>query len=309
MKNTLIIVGNGLSVDLCRKIFSTLNPSTPLSWNFIINQPPNGIKWQDAFPRLSSYAKENLLKIKNDFELFKTIRETQPAEYRTEARHFLALAYTHFDNEIFIPRIWKWNKFIKNNLDKIFQVISFNYDTVVERTIIDNLRYHNQKVKGFLLNSYGEDDRYLSVFKPHGCRMMEMHPNAIHTDFEITYPIKILLQENNVPLYILPRTQQLQPRKESFCILPFEENIFQEYQWQNDIWKTMINKYQNIEHCVIIGHSYAEVDRPEIDTIINSLPINAKIHICNPYPPLELELNLKKIGKNYAIYKDTLPLI
>lgn len=299
MKDVLLIVGNGFSIDLYKKYTKKLNPSAPLSWEFKINQNPTPISWQDAFPKLNKFSNENLIKFKNDnFELFRKARLTGDEDLEVEARHFLSLAYTHHDQSIYVPRVWQWSRFIKKIYRRIHTAISFNYDTTLEQIL-----YRGTSIicdEKIMIHGY--HDELITVFKPHGCRRMDVDPRDVVMDGGVKYPINIQINRNDMRYALLPHELQLSPRKQSFCILPYENNIFQKHQWQNGIWELLKEKNSKIKHCVVIGHSYGDVDRPEIDAIINSLPGNATVHVCDPSPSNELIRFLDAKNMNYKLY-------
>lgn len=309
MRDILLIIGNGLSIDLYKSYFEKLNPSKPMDWDFHIDQDDKKISWQEAFPRFHMYFKENIVRLDGDyFKIFSEIKLRGDFKTQIEARHFLALAYTHHARATYIPRIWKWSKFIRSINPKIHTAISFNYDSCIEYVIGGGggRKNHSQRI---VLNSY--EKNAICIFKPHGCRTMDMDPRAINLG-KMRYPLNNFAGDNDAPFIILDHERQNCARTQSYCILPYERNLYEDHQWQDKIWLNMKENHKEIKNCIIIGHSYGEVDRPEINRIVCSLPHEAKIHICDPLPSVDLEKYLQDQKRTYIIYrgkKETPPLL
>jgi hypothetical protein len=301
MRDVLLVVGNGISIDLRCEFpqFHALNSSAPWEWDFMILQGANGIHWRDAFPEFSAYCDKNLESIKGDkFEIFRNIRLSGNTLLRLEARHFLALAFAFYDTQVNPPRSWKWSQLIEKFRGRIFELVSFNYDTNVERALL-----HSHSL--YALN--GVHPEHPSVFKPHGCNQIEGAENGIVLQDEngnphFGYPLRALLEGNDFNSFQrLTYSRTMMPRKESYCILPHEENVFSHFQMQSALWEGIAERYSNVRRCLIIGHSYGAADKPEIDRIINSLPLEAVVHVCNPYPSAELIQFVRSSGRECIV--------
>ncbi|MBA5603992.1 hypothetical protein H3H36_01265 [Duganella sp. FT3S] len=304
MGNLALIVGNGLSIDLRyeKKYFWKFNPSKPLSWDFYINQKSGKISWKEAFPKFFDYYQSNKEEADRDnFLLFRDIGKHDDYQLRIEARHFLALAFSYYDNHVFPSRFWKWPRFIQQYAPRISDIISFNYDTIVERAL-------SMVVLGYVLHS--AHNHLPSVFKPHGCSRMDGTSKGIliedeHGNPHLGYPLKCWRESNDFDEFdYLEYSETMVPRRESYCVLPHERNIFKHFQTQKPIWNQMHSRLGAVQHCLIIGHSYGEVDRPEIDQILDLLPENTTIHICNPFPPVDLIEKVKSTAREYSVHKD-----
>lgn len=308
MKDTLIVSGNGLSVDLCKFSYLKFNTSKPLSWNFSINQQGGPIPWEDAFPEMYDLYKNEIEENEKDnFIFFKKVREIGSDKVRYQSRLFLAFAYTYFClsiRTVRIPLNWKWSRFIRRNIERIDCLISFNYDDILERLISGKGR--EEQINRAKISLYHKEG-YIKLFKPHGCHTMGFPPGIIDFDIEHKYPSDSVFLENNVACVQIPRHLLMRPRRESFCILPHENNVFDEFQWQRKVWQGMGESHSKIRHCLIVGHSYGHVDRPEINKIISTLPKSAIVHICNPYPDVDLIKNSSDNGNRVIIHKDLAP--
>ncbi|MYM21941.1 hypothetical protein GTP46_04660 [Duganella sp. FT135W] len=294
MNDVLLIVGNGLSIDLCRygNFYAGINTSKPLNWNFNIKQESGDLKWQDAFPQFHAYVTKNLDSFSGDnFLLFREIIENGDVRLRVEARHFLALAFAHLDQQLIIWPKWKWFVFINENIQRISGAVSFNYDSTLEKAI------YNTGIPLLCINGF--HDKYLSIFKPHGCNRFDMGDNTIVAGYG--YPIRVLQEKNDTHSYKeVPADRTMHPRREAYTVLPHERNIFQDFSWQSHMWEEIKHRYAATKHCVVIGHSYGVVDRPEIDQIISALPLDAVVHYCNPGPCAELEAFVVESGRKWV---------
>ncbi|MBW3496991.1 hypothetical protein [Janthinobacterium sp. NKUCC08_JDC] len=303
MKDILLIIGNGLAMDFHVTFKTPLHPSKPLTWDFSIEQEKNKISWQEAFPIFFRYVSDNLGRLNNDnFKLFEEIKLKKDCNLEVEARHFLALAYTYQDHSKNSPlawRKWRWSKFIRKEYHRINNVISFNYDTTIEELIHNKGGSLIPSNGHYRLNGYAED--VITIFKPHGCRTLDIADNIIKIGDMKKYPMSLFFLHTNAHEKQLSKDDQKRARVSSLCILPYEENLYQDFRTQSHMWENLKDRNTTIKYCVIIGHSYGDADKKEIDTILESLPKNAIAHVCDPNPNMALIEKLNILGiKNFT---------
>lgn len=274
MKDIVVVVGNGFSIDLCKNYFPEIDTATPLNRNYIIDQNP-AIMARAAFPRVFQAWEDFRFNGGGQFDFFREIKCRGEMELEVEARHLLAMCYSDISRRLYIPVRWKWAQFFKSIAHRLRAAISFNYDRVLEGVFSSvGVQYSQNELVS----------NCIPLLKPHGSCNMDCHPMAI-SGLSAEYPLLNFLNSNDYQQFLVDARRLMQPRLEAFCILPHEENLYKEFQWQGGIWSSMRSNFGPVEHCILIGHSYGPADQPEIDEIVSKLACGAVLHLCNPYPP------------------------
>ncbi len=236
-----------------------------------------------AFPQLFSAWEEFSANGGNDqFEFFReikrksiTINNTNAFQTEVEARHFLALAYSDVSLKIKPHPSWDWARFLKEEGARLKLAISFNYDRILENSLsLANIQFSRNSV----------ESGKVVLFKPHGSCEMDCNPSCISMP-NLGYPLQNWLNANDYAAHYLSSELMMQPRQEAFAILPHEENLYRDFQWQNGIWKHLVEHLAGVKHCLLVGHSYGPADRSEINQIIESLPKGTTIYHCNKSDP------------------------
>ena len=119
--------------------------------------------------------------------------------------------------------------------------------------------------------------------KPHGSVNFEMEGIVA----PISYPIRIWCDTNDMPILKIENDALFKPGLEPLCIAPNEANKYLNHQWVTPIKNAFIQNLKECTHCVFIGISYFECDRPELDEIVNSIPRHTQIIVANPEPPAD----------------------
>jgi hypothetical protein len=187
---------------------------------------------------------------------------------------------------------WSWFTWLKANSDILNYIVSFNYDILLEDVLtrIDE-NFGRPCVRG-------EAQKDIIIYKPHGSIDFgideELWAEAI--DFSYT---------NNTPLVELWTNMY---NKISLCelgnlrlsadiVLPSEKNYIKNYPMVNDGLKEIRQRASSIRDFVIVGLSYWTVDRPELDYIVELLPLRTRIHFVGPSVNREWTLNLSRQGR------------
>lgn len=221
----------------------------------------------------------------NDFDIFKLIvshidssftNKYEKTILETEVQHFLAIAYSHFQLKVDSRRLelWPWGEWLKPIKRYLVGAVSFNYDLVLENTFkIASISYRRIGINAETIG--------IPILKPHGS-----------IDFEIDglfapvgYPLRNAVSRNNYPLRSLGINELLEPRTEVDIVLPNEYSTLLNFQWIAPGYNWFEKIGTSLTHCVFIGLSYWECDRPEIDFLLNCLANETKVIIANPYPP------------------------
>jgi hypothetical protein len=289
-----IIVGNGLSMSFGH--FSGLakhwNSQEPISWP--IKCPSQNQDFLDSLSRLKAIHEKYIND--PDFNVFaKTLDSTICDQlgldsFKTplEARHFLTIAFSHYSNEqinkLSECKDWTWYKWIKLHKSNISCAFSLNYDLLLE-SIFDDLgkQYHSLQTNH---HGYG-----IPLVKPHGSVDFEIHPDSI--SYKPTYPLTNFVDLNDTPIIRLASNELIYPRSQPLCIVPNESNKYAKYQWVAPANQWFNEEISKCTHCVFIGISYFECDRPELNAILNEIPDEAQIIVANPKPPSEFMEKLR----------------
>lgn len=192
-----------------------------------------------------------------------------------EARHFLVGALSHLDSTIVrgLPlRFWRWTKWFASNSQDIAAIASFNYDLVVERTLLAaGLSYRRPSINPL------ESGRVV-VCKPHGS--IDFGSQGISMPFD--YPLRNAVSRNDFPIQ---RIEDLgNPRLDAEIVLPAEASSVVNFQWvaaARTEWGQAAGRARDL---VLAGLSYWPCDREELDGLVNVVPTGAQVHVCNPVP-------------------------
>jgi hypothetical protein len=288
---TALVVGNGLALSLRAHAHPTLdawNPSHPLGWCDASGEP-----LLRHFPRFAD-AIGDTLSTDTDFARIQQVAARaarRPNFVATELRHFLALAYAVFDSRVAaIPRrellSWDWSRYVdcvKNGLEI---VVSFNYDLVIER-VFDELQIPFRR---FGLT----DERHgVPTLKPHGSVDFEAAPSVGLTP---TWPVTIETDLADTPLRRLSAAEREQPRCNPELVPPNEASRIANFQWVAPGFEEFGARADALEQVIFLGHSYAAVDRPEIDRLLGYLTGQPRVVIANRTPPEDLVVRARELG-------------
>ena len=290
-----LIVGNGLSMSFGHYsgLAGEWNSQEPLSWP--IQCPSQQHDFLKSLHRLKSLHEKYIGT--PDFDVFAKALDGSLCkshgldQFKTllEARHFLTIAFSHYSIEqidkLDVSKDWSWYRWIKFHRDNIACAFSLNYDILLE-SIFDDLRLQYYSLE---VNHHGFG---VPLVKPHGSVDFEIHPNSI--SYNPTYPLTNFVDLNNTPIIRLESDKLIYPRYQSLCIVPNESNKYSKYQWVEPANQWFSEEVAKCTHCIFIGISYFECDRPELDAILSSIPVEAEIVVANPKPPHEFMEKLEK---------------
>jgi hypothetical protein len=308
MKRIMMIVGNGLSIGLRNWVTPQLekwNPQLPLQWDLCTPGKPqvNLIQSLPQFYEVISSLRQKEPNLSN-FDIFKrslqltncgSSQSFNQAMLEAEMRHFLAIAYSHF--QLQVDRIdlnsWPWFKWISTYGKFVQGVVSLNYDLVLESCML-------QAGVSVRRLGIGSEMTGVPILKPHGSIDFDIQGITCPVD----YPMKNIILRNDCPLRCLKRVELLEPRTEADIVLPNEYSSQLDYQWIKPgyDWFRLIG--HQITHCIIIGISYWNCDRAEIDYILSSLSPRTKVIVANPSPPPYQMSKLRKRFHRVKIWRN-----
>lgn len=305
-KDIVLIVGNGLTMSFkaAHDMEGFNDLRNPLTWNIL--SPNKTYPLIDDLPCLKQFMQE--VQHINDFDLFEkasALNNKEAADFWTnyknkmtelECRHYLCLAFANFSIEAkaLLKEEWAWFLWLKKHQRRISSIASFNYDLIVEEVLERiGLSFYDETSK----NKLGD----LSLYKPHGSCNYESSEIAVSKP---QYPLKLVMDRNDTPLRKLMSLAVLLPRIEPVCVIPNQKNIYSHYQSMAPQNSAFNESLKNCRYLLIIGHSYAPADRPEIDGALNLLRRNTIVIIANPEPSTDLIEKAMSLGLNVILWKE-----
>lgn len=347
IKDVVLVVGNGLALDLRASFDSVINPSQPLSINII----PEHHFWDGFmadldfnvyFPHLMEIVSRFRLGMPaaNDFSLIESILSTNCTDAKFTTNHvnnenrecirrfgspvpfwthenrkgvgisqlrlYLLYVFSYFNKTISddIINTWRWKIWLDLNKFRISQIISFNYDIIIERAVSAVSRAN------YVLSKHDVNSRIspLLISKPHGS-INHTVSNCINTgqvywNMAARNAIAGLIQG---PINVLEQRYLYESREFSDIILPTEAPGARRKMRHIEYgYKRLERVGRNTRFLVIAGLSYGKVDQPEINFMIDSAP-NANIFIVDPFPSTCLLKHLTKINRNFTVFRADLP--
>ncbi len=279
-----MLIGNGFTIDFVKP--NGLNSSKPL--NCFDNEYITYDDFIDYLPEVKAKLITN--QREDHFQAIKEFRENNRSSIKAESqlKIFLAMMYAKLQmqmNQIDIID-WKWFKWFKKNYFDLTFAVSFNYDLLFERIL-----------KEVGLKSYrtgtSEQRSRIPIFKPHGSFDFDVGGLLNVRGSRWGYTVK-----NNDVRYldIAPTEKWTEARFDPYLVPPLGINDHMNFQWYQEGLSIIKKKAKEISHFVIIGCSYCEVDRLEIDTILKSLKKGTKVILCNPHPIDELVERIQELG-------------
>lgn len=308
MNKIFLIVGNGLSIDLCQHLKLEIDPSYPFS--FDVPYPfDNKGKLVDRLTHLQGLLESR--HGKTDYELIHSFVEHSNLDEKADQwthcqlRYYLSLAYSHLNSVVWDlwQQGWKWTTWINRYYDRIVGVVSINYDLVLE-TVFEQL-----SIKYYRLGSPEEDSPYgIPVFKPHGSCDFDIGEGFIGVPPESRLYILTFLNDGIIDgrgrVSIVPRQELCIPRIEADIVLPFEYSPQVGLKWVQQGYETIRRIAKTVDTCIIVGISYQKCDIREIDDIIEAIPRNVAIVLVDPKPNKIFMERLKEVSDKVKVVQE-----
>ncbi|RKL66587.1 hypothetical protein CR203_14975 [Salipaludibacillus neizhouensis] len=290
-----MLIGNGFTIDFGSRY--GLNPSAPLS-----HFGKRNLSYEKYIHKLP-YIQNELFQLAqyepNEYEAIERFMNSRNYNWDKDCqlRRFLSLSYASFQIYADSKNIvnWKWTKWLQQNYKDLIFVVSFNYDLVFEKALeTSNIHFFRT---GSLENQTG-----IPIFKPHGS--IDFETNTSEYSVEDRWQMTTLLQDNG-KVTTVPKEDWLEPRLEADIIPPHKDNYQRILSWVKNGIDQFNTRGKDINLLIIVGHSYGEADRQEVDQYLVSLKPDTKIIIVDPKPNPDLlkkidELNLKRLPTNAA---------
>jgi hypothetical protein len=295
IRNVGLVTGNGLTLDFCHRnnLIQARNPSDPFSWKFSVPTRGGLAPWQEGFPVLWDEIQHHghiasfstfvamVRSPKNDFiHLF------------CEAMHFLAMAYSDLQGcmDLVLDDDWPWLRWLDKYSPRLSSAISFNYDNLLERSL-DRLQIPRWP-------SWSQEREGVSIHKPHGSIELDASP-AMRMNSR-PYPLQSYAHLVDCPIVEVPAAKLLKPRNMTTIVMPSECSVYANYQWVAPGYRQWQEKAQYFSHCVFLGLSYWECDRPELDFLLDSLGAQTTVVVANRSPPSAFADRVAQRGLKYV---------
>ncbi|PFR90688.1 hypothetical protein [Priestia megaterium] len=311
MKKFALLVGNGFTLDFIQP--KGLHSSFPLKNfnNINISYNPDFMEnIPDIKSKLLGSDLNDFDAIKNYVELFKEDEEeyfkrtsdfdyidTEDPKYKrasnlhVQLRRFIAMAYSVLQNKIDEHDMsdWKWIKWLDEHKAKLAFAISLNYDVVLENSLL--LAKAN-------FYRVGTDEFYrpIPLIKPHGSIDFDLPSDMI--DADNPWSVEATLNDGQY-VRTLPKSEWLNPRIEADIIVPSLHNIQRHLSWVRKMFDQYSEVAQQLDSLVIVGCSYWDVDRAEIDFFLERLNRRTKVYIVDPFPNKDLVKKIQGLGLSY----------
>lgn len=307
VRDTILLVGNGFSIDFAEHL--GLTPSD-LSFPFSMTVRCTEPEWDnvlDDMTELRQYIESHQQQgAIGGFELCRCLcRDLQGQPFRfgdtlrmvhAQMRQYVALAYStiqlRFDQ--YSATGWRYTNALRSSGSALLGCISFNYDLVLERALdASRLGYHRPFIcpceQGFVL-----------VFKPHGSIDFEAGPGTFFQPPETRFHNVSFLNEA-IPMRALAPDEYLRARIFSDIVLPSEPSPQARLYWVRSTYDRLRHVAHRVHRLVIVGISYWDCDRQEIDAILDHMPDDCVFHLVNPHPPEDIILRLESSGRDYRV--------
>lgn len=332
-----LIVGNGFTLDATKHCNLDISPNNPWSWD--IASPYDKTKpLIDLFPRLKEHLKgfDNLSALGVYGAIRSVVFETysepvfKPNETATnndyihlEACHYLRFSYAWFSEQLSTSCLsnWQWVYWLKNNTIHLETILSYNYDTVLEKILrmcsIGKV-YGSSRQNPFIGNGFVPlepeiywdekkgDIKVVHIAKPHGsCNFTGVgHRQVTDSDGikKPLYPIEDIFMLRDNTIKVLSDSEIYTPTHTADLVLPGEWPCWNKKQstavaWASEQKSHFINESRHADILVVAGFGFSEPDREEFSEIVERLPTFNKVIVINPNPPQELNACLQEISR------------
>lgn len=333
-RNILIILGNGISIDLIKKLQreTDINLSNLFVNGDKVLWPANGepgFLSQQRCPALWELGARPGIKEAKANKIIEDIitcaNVSASSEHPTidgessniyiKAYHELVLylryLFIYYNNEIKTEELqcvindkWGWSELFKRlNTDegcKSVTIITYNYDIFLER-ILGVLGIEYQMI------GFKDNEAKFKILKPHGSISFRTNNLGNKQAFGIKYNRDSIGGELG-ELIVDEEVRFDKISKLNTMIPPSGESDRYKQSWSSVLReksKQCAQKLMEEDEVIFGGLSYCNVDRREVDGIITSLNVNTNIKIVNPDSENTLGAVISSVFKNYIHYTES----
>ncbi len=220
-----------------------------------------------------------------------------------EACHFLRLAYAWYTEQLDIEHLksWKWCEWLTQNGPDVETILSYNYDTVLERVMrlaclgkIYGWTRQNPPFRPGPVEIYVDelegDRRVIHVAKPHGSSNFSGWVRREVSDEsgkKPLYPIEGVFACRDSTLRILGEHEIHKPTSTADLVLPGEWSCWDasestRVEWAAKHKEFFVEESRHTQKLLVVGFGYGEPDRPEFDDLLDRMNQFQEVHIVHP---------------------------
>lgn len=301
-----LLIGDGFTKDFVKRSFNTSRPFHNFDNDSVV-------KYYKFFIYQVRDIHDEILKIiskyhlESEFDAIELFSEIYNGDIGKECqlRRYLAVTYSALQRELDkqAKSNWRWFKWLNTCKDDLSFVISFNYDLTIESTL-------NECNVSIYRTGSNEEQAGVPIFKPHGSIDFDIQqPQYKNVMEQLTIAPMIWsnyfsLNQVNGMVQVIPSTHWLLPRLEADIIPPSQKNYQRHLNWVDTGFKQFNRATIDLNDLVMIGHSYSECDREEIDYFLDRLNPDTLVHIVNPQISDDLIEKLESLNLEYRTIVD-----
>lgn len=331
MENIFIVLGNGFSIDLVKK----MNKISEVDLNNLFKKgeyvvypktKQRGFLSRRNTPDLWTLGARTYMTNEESLQLitdvitcanvFNLSIEKRPGESKDSSSIFVH-AYSELSSYLRYLFIY-YNSLIadddlRNILDKVelidyikqcilsnrkIYIVTYNYDILLERLFL---------LAGLEFDLYGFNDTGadIVIFKPHGSISFSFKIKVQESSpYNIRDAISEAISQNASDFEVKYNLEDDYPIVNAI-IPPAGDSTRFSFGWIKEIRKGIENIIDNStakDEMILFGLSYWHVDRNEIDDILLSMDSLMEVKYINPNPPTSLDAVLSSLFRNYIHY-------
>jgi hypothetical protein len=179
---------------------------------------------------------------------------------------------------------------LQQNNENLTCAISFNYNLVLENAL---------KCSNISFSRIGTDEipSGVSIYKPHGS--IDFDLSWISIPIESRWTSSIIKGNDGGIVTVIPKENFHHPRVQADIVPPSVHNINLNLRGVNGLFSNFTEQASFLDKFLIVGSSYWEVDRPEINFFLERLPKKAIVYIMNPEPNEALIEKIESLGLSW----------
>lgn len=330
MSSLMIILGNGITIDLINRLKLTeqINTSNLFANGDIVEWPDGSrekgfLSYKNCRNLWNLGARPNLSQEESNclIEDILSCANMLPSDMKDQQENniylnsyyelvaYLKQLFVYYNSLVSDDKLqgmeivnWGWYQLIKEayinpKYSKIY-IITYNYDIFLERI----LKIHNIPFDIPLLN---ENNNKIKILKPHGSISFSHENRNDRSSYEIRK--SAVMYEATIRDFLVDYEKMDDNYSVNALIPPSGDSSRLTYKWAEEIRNEVRKAASQIEEndkVMISGLSYWHVDRKELDDVLTCINSKSHIYMVNPKPPRALNAVLSCIFDKYILYLD-----
>ena len=216
-----------------------------------------------------------------------------------QLQSFIGHAYSEFDLRVAAADIvsdWRWTAAFRHLGSQLKLLVSFNYDTVLERAL------SAARIPWLDLAIHPPDPGAVSVGKPHGSADYTLPPGLV--DVPLTFPPSVSFGRINGPRVRVPDSLLQRPRPHIDVVAPEQASDIRSHRWVQATFDAVAGTVPTAERVILGGLSCWKVDEVELEEILAATNPDAEIVVANPDPAawVSFDALLRRLGRASPVY-------